>query len=96
MKNDGIPSMRGGARPGSGRKPVEIDVSELEKLCLMHATDQELAAWFRCTTRTIEKRRKDPAFAEVLGGVWKNSMSDAIWDRLQAVWDRRGWDGISE
>jgi hypothetical protein len=40
--------------------------------------------------------RKDPAFAKVLGGVWKNSMSDAIWDRLQAVWDRRGWDGIPE
>lgn len=40
--------------------------------------------------------RRDPTFAKLLGGVWKNRMSDEIWARLQAVWDRRGWDGIPE
>ncbi len=40
--------------------------------------------------------RRDATFAKVLGGVWKNRMTDEIWARLQAVWDRRGWDGIPE
>jgi hypothetical protein len=46
--------------------------------------------------RVEEKAREDPAFAKVLGGVWQHTMSDEIWSRLQAVWDRRGWDGIPE
>ena len=40
--------------------------------------------------------RRDPSFAKLLGGVWKNRMSDEVWARVQAVWDRRGWDGIPE
>ncbi len=40
--------------------------------------------------------RRDPSFARLLGGVWKNRMTDEVWSRLQAVWDRRGWDGIPE
>jgi hypothetical protein len=46
--------------------------------------------------RVEDKARKDPTFAKLLGGVWQSSMSDEIWSRLQAVWDRRGWDGIPE
>jgi hypothetical protein len=42
----------------------------------------------------VEKLAKsNPKFASLLGGVWKNSMSDDVWKRVQAVWDRRGWDG---
>jgi hypothetical protein len=44
--------------------------------------------------RVEVEARQDPQFAKLLGGVWKNSMSDAVWNRLQAVWNRRGWDGI--
>lgn len=40
--------------------------------------------------------RRDPSFARLLGGVWQNRMADEVWSRLQAVWDRRGWDGIPE
>lgn len=40
--------------------------------------------------------RRDPSFSKLLGGVWKNRMTDEVWSRLQAVWDRRGWDGIPE
>jgi hypothetical protein len=40
--------------------------------------------------------RTDPSFAKLLGGVWQGRMGDAIWSRVQAVWDRRGWDGIPE
>jgi len=35
--------------------------------------------------RVEVEARKDPAFAKVLGGVWKNRMNDTIWARLQAV-----------
>ncbi len=40
----------------------------------------------------IEARR-NPQFSSLLGGVWKNTMSGEIWNRVQAVMDRRGWDG---
>jgi len=38
--------------------------------------------------------RRDPSFASLLGGVWRNRMTDEVWSRLQAAWDRRGWDGV--
>ncbi|MCO5979350.1 DUF6869 domain-containing protein [Ideonella oryzae] len=45
----------------------------------------------------VESEAKgNPTFAKLLGGVWKNSMTDEIWARVQAVWDRRGWDGIPD
>ena len=44
--------------------------------------------------RVESEARKNPAFASLLGGVWQSSMSQPIWDRVQAVWDRRGWDGV--
>jgi hypothetical protein len=46
--------------------------------------------------RVEAEARNDPQFAKVLGGVWKNRMSDEVWNRVQAVWDRRGWDGMPE
>jgi hypothetical protein len=49
-----------------GRKTVPIALLELEKLCSLHCTDQELADWFGVSTRTIEKRRKRREFAEAM------------------------------
>jgi len=49
-----------------GRKPVQIDLVELEKLCALHCTDQEIADWFGVSTRTIESQRKRPEFAQVM------------------------------
>lgn len=37
--------------------------------------------------------KKNEKFAKLLGGVWKNKIKDEIWNRIQAVRDRRGWDG---
>jgi hypothetical protein len=51
------------ARRGTTAK---IDLVELEKLCVLQCTDEELAAWFNVTTRTIERRRKKKSFAEVM------------------------------
>jgi len=44
---------------------VKIDLAEPERLSAMQCTDEEIAAWFKGTTRTIERRRKKRAFAEV-------------------------------
>ena len=46
--------------------------------------------------RAEAEARRNPLFAKLLGGVWQNIMPDDIWTRVQAVWDRRGWDGIPE
>lgn len=58
--------MQGGRRTGAGRKPVPIDLVELEKLCVLQCTNAEIAAWFGCSERTIEKRTKEPDLAEVM------------------------------
>ena len=58
--------MSGGHRPGAGRKPVQIDLVELEKLCALQCTDEEIAHFMGVSTRTIESRRKQPQFAEVM------------------------------
>lgn len=58
--------MPGGPRPKAGRKAIKIDPAELEKLCALQCTDLELAAWFGVSVRTIERRRKRPAFAQAI------------------------------
>src|SRR3982074_2357512 len=45
---------------------AEIDLKELERLSMMQCTDEEVAAWFGVTTRTIERRRQNAKFAEVM------------------------------
>jgi hypothetical protein len=46
--------------------------------------------------RVEDEARRNPLFAKLLGGVWQNDMSADVWARVQAVWDRRGWDGNPE
>jgi hypothetical protein len=45
---------------------TDIDLVELEKLCQLQCTDEEIAAWFNVSTRTVERRRLEPEFAEVM------------------------------
>jgi hypothetical protein len=59
-------STHGGKRSGSGRKTFHIDLAELEKLCGLQCTDEEMAAWFGVSPRTIERRRKQANFLEIL------------------------------
>jgi hypothetical protein len=58
--------MRGGPRKNAGRKPVKIDLLELEKLAALNCTDNEVAGWFGVSTRTVELRRKQAKFAEAM------------------------------
>lgn len=45
---------------------AEIDLAELEKLCALQCTDEEIAAWFNVSVRTIERRRKEKTFCELM------------------------------
>ncbi len=45
---------------------ASINLAELEKLAAMQCTDEEIAAWFNVSPRTIERRRKSPVFAETI------------------------------
>jgi hypothetical protein len=58
--------MTGGLRERAGRKAIRIDFGELEKLCSLQCTDEEIAAWFGVSPKTIANRRKQPRFAEVM------------------------------
>ena len=48
------------------RPEAKIDLAELEKLCGMQCTDEEIAAFFGVSTRTIVRRRKVPKFNEIM------------------------------
>ena len=48
------------------RPEAKIDPDELEKLCGMQCTDEEIAAFFGVSTRTIERRRKVSTFREIM------------------------------
>jgi hypothetical protein len=85
---------------------------ELWRLILLHRKDQSpfiqqvlsagpvddlLAKYGEVFIERVElEAHADPSFAKLLGGVWQSRMSDSVWARVQAVWDRRGWDGIPE
>jgi len=48
------------------RPEAKIDLGELEKLCTMQCTDEEVAAFFGVSTRTIERRRQNMQFSEIM------------------------------
>jgi hypothetical protein len=58
--------MSGGVRAGAGRKAVPIDLMEVEKLCWLQCSEEEIAAWFKVSVRTIQNRRKQPKFADAM------------------------------
>jgi hypothetical protein len=48
------------------RPKVKIDLGELEKLCVLQCTDEEIAGFLGVSTRTLERRRKSRRFQEVM------------------------------
>ena len=58
--------MNGGKQSRTGRRARRIDLVELEKVCALQCTDEEIASFFEVSVRTIERRRKNPAFAEAM------------------------------
>ena len=39
---------------------------------------------------------KNSSFATLLGGVWRNSISEGVWARVEKVRNQHGWDGNAE
>jgi hypothetical protein len=56
----------GRSKPKVGRKPVKIDLTDVEKLAALHCTHQEMADWFGVSLRTIASRLKRREFAEAM------------------------------
>jgi hypothetical protein len=69
---------------GSKRIAERLSAGPLEDLLASHGA--------RFIGAVELEASKDPAFAHLLGGVWKNSMTDEVWERVQAAWDRSEWD----
>jgi hypothetical protein len=59
-------AQHGGARRGAGRKTIEPDLIELEKLCSLLCTDAELAKFLGVSERTVEKWKKNPTYAKAM------------------------------
>jgi hypothetical protein len=51
----------GGVRRGAGRKIIEPDLIELEKLCALQCTHIDLAHFLGASERTVEKWGKNPS-----------------------------------
>lgn len=48
------------------RPKIKIDLDVLEKLCSVMCTDEELAAVFKCSAKTIQNRKKNKKFLEAM------------------------------
>ena len=58
--------MAGGKRTGAGRKTVNIDLEQVEKLAAIQCTEAEIASFMGVSERTIERRKHHPDFAEAM------------------------------
>lgn len=47
-----------------GRRRVDIDLAEFEKLAGLQCTQEEIAEWFGVSVATIESRLKEPAYRD--------------------------------
>ena len=56
----------GGAREGAGRQAIPIDLAALEGLCVLQCTDEEIAAFLRVSLRTLQNRRQQRKFDDVM------------------------------
>ena len=63
-----------------------LSAGPLEDLLVQHGT--------RVIERVEAQARRDPRFAGLLGGVWRNTMPEEVWQRVLQVRDRHGWDEV--
>ena len=65
----------GGPQPGSGRPRKVVDYALLEKLAMLHASHDEIAAMLKVSTGYVSEHLKpgaDPAFSEAHARGWSN------------------------
>jgi hypothetical protein len=67
---------RGGFRERAGRRPIDINLREMEQLYSLHCTNEEVAGWFRISARTLQKKLRLPEYADAMqNGKAKGSIS---------------------
>jgi hypothetical protein len=74
--------MAGGIRSGAGRRRVRIDLAEVEKLCALHCSDEEIAGFIGVSPRTFVRRKRQPAFIEAMErgrGKGRLSLRRSLW-----------------
>ena len=60
----------------TGRPKKVFDLAQLEKLAMMHFTEEEVATWFGVAVRTIHRKKKNADFlAALVGGRLKGKVS---------------------
>ena len=84
------------------RKPVPIDLDELEKLAAMHCTQEEVGAWFGVTHKTISLKLRQRPFKAVWETGWakgnislrrqQKQRADAG-DKTMLIWLGKQWLG---
>ena len=84
------------------RKPVPIDLAELEKLASMHCTQDEVAAWFGVSQKTISLKLRQKIFKAVWDTGWakgnislrrqQKQRADAG-DKTMLIWLGKQWLG---
>jgi hypothetical protein len=75
-------------RDVSGQTLAILCAGPLEALLRRHGP--------RIITRVERRARRDAKFAELLGHVWKDSLSSKIWQRVQHVRERQARYDVSE
>src|SRR5687768_11475068 len=73
------------AKDQSNRVLEDLSAGPLEDLLADHGEE--------VIDRVEREAKLNPDFARLLGGVWQSHIPLDVWQRVQAVWDRRGWDG---
>jgi hypothetical protein len=58
--------MKGGKRERAGRKRVNLDLEQVEKLAAIQCTEAEIASVLGVSERTIDRRKHHPDFAEAI------------------------------
>lgn len=90
-----------------GRRPIQIDRVEFEKLCALHCTKEEIASFFDCSEDTIErwcKKEYKECFAVVFKqkrGTGRISLrraqyTMALTNPTVAIWLGKQWLGQTE
>jgi hypothetical protein len=66
IPRDELDFSMGDDSPVASHKDTAIDMVKLEKLCMLHCTDQEIASYLGVSVESIEQGRQSPAFVAVM------------------------------
>jgi hypothetical protein len=77
------PSVRTPGTWARGKKPIAITVEQFERLCELHITRDEAAAFFRCDVRTIDRYLQMPEYREA----WERGQANGKLSLRRQQWE---------